>query len=529
MAVVLITIFSMILVTSVQVFSWGSRGTPCVECHTVFDTTVQVSASVSELYVPAGEESSAFTVTVTGAGYDKGYAQAALRVPEGWSAGGDFINYVEDREAPGIWDSYYATEREDPDHTETFTGTIVVPSDAAEGDYTVEVWGAGCDETRTKASDMVPITVHVTLPVVLVHDIAITEVTVSPTEVYVGDSVYIDVTVTNEGDYSETFDVYVYADTDITVIGDETTIDIITSVSLEAGASTTLSVTWDTTGAAEGTYTISAEVPPVPDEEDTADNLFIDGTVTVSPVLIHDVAVIAVVPSSTEVYVGETVSLDVTVENHGDYTEDIAVYVYADLDTTTIGDEVILGPIWVYGLAPTSTSTVAFTWETEAEGTYTISGEATIAVDDHPADNLLIDGTVTVSAPPVALADLVRRSAWPEHHHFDQSAELGRGEDLINTLYGKVGNLGEADVWVKVVFTIYDGRDGVQLGTLETDPYLLTVEEYIVDLTADFDTTAWGTGKFYVEAQCWYDSDGDGTIDTAGAKVKGFGFAVVLS
>jgi len=96
-----------------------------------------------------------------------------------------------------------------------------------------------------------------------VHDIAVTSVTPDPTEVDVGDSVTINVTVANQGDYNETFDVTVYYD--------NTTIETETDISLENGTSTTLTFTWDTTGVAKGTYTIKAEA--ILDlDEDTADN-----------------------------------------------------------------------------------------------------------------------------------------------------------------------------------------------------------------------------------------------------------------
>ena len=105
------------------------------------------------------------------------------------------------------------------------------------------------------------------------HDIAVTDVTPSKTVVRQGSSVNIDVTVANEGDYPETFDITVYADT-TEIETQETT--------LSSGASTTLTFTWNTTGfAAEGQYTISAYAWPVPGETDTADNTLVNGCVSV--------------------------------------------------------------------------------------------------------------------------------------------------------------------------------------------------------------------------------------------------------
>jgi hypothetical protein len=54
------------------------------------------------------------------------------------------------------------------------------------------------------------------------------------------------------------------------------------TVTLESGASTTLTFTWNTTGFAKGNYTISAYAWPVPGETDTADNMLTDGFVIVA-------------------------------------------------------------------------------------------------------------------------------------------------------------------------------------------------------------------------------------------------------
>jgi hypothetical protein len=108
-----------------------------------------------------------------------------------------------------------------------------------------------------------------------VGDIAIANVTPSRTAVRQGSSVNIDVTVENQGDYLETFDVTAYANT--TEIETE-------EITLTSGSSATITFTWDTTGFAAGNYTISAYATPVPGETDTADNTLVDGQVSVTPV-----------------------------------------------------------------------------------------------------------------------------------------------------------------------------------------------------------------------------------------------------
>ena len=109
------------------------------------------------------------------------------------------------------------------------------------------------------------------------HDVGITNVTPDENSVYKGDSISIDVTVENHGDFSETFGVTVYRYKDYKEkIGTEST-------TLEAGGSETLTFTWITVCMDLGTYSISAEATAVSGEFDIVDNKFSDGTITVQP------------------------------------------------------------------------------------------------------------------------------------------------------------------------------------------------------------------------------------------------------
>jgi hypothetical protein len=107
----------------------------------------------------------------------------------------------------------------------------------------------------------------------LVHDIAVTDVTPSKTVVGQGYSLNINVTVENQGDFTETFNVTVYANaTSITT----------QTVTLTSGNSTTITFTWNTTGFAKGNYSMSAYATPVENETYTADNTLVDGWVFVT-------------------------------------------------------------------------------------------------------------------------------------------------------------------------------------------------------------------------------------------------------
>jgi len=104
------------------------------------------------------------------------------------------------------------------------------------------------------------------------HDVAVTNVTPSKTVVGHGFSMNINVTAANQGDFTETSNVTVYANT---------TIILQTEVTLTSGTSTTITFTWNTSDLAKGNYTISAYAWSVPNETYTTDNNCTDGTVKV--------------------------------------------------------------------------------------------------------------------------------------------------------------------------------------------------------------------------------------------------------
>jgi hypothetical protein len=106
------------------------------------------------------------------------------------------------------------------------------------------------------------------------HDVAVVDIQRWKTVVGQGYSMRINVTVSNQGDFTETFNVTVYANT--------TAIETQTVNSMPNGTSTILTFTWGTTGFAKGNYTIWAYAVPVQDETDTADNTYEDGWVLVS-------------------------------------------------------------------------------------------------------------------------------------------------------------------------------------------------------------------------------------------------------
>ncbi|UCE15299.1 MAG: hypothetical protein JSV12_05290 [Candidatus Bathyarchaeota archaeon] len=83
-----------------------------------------------------------------------------------------------------------------------------------------------------------------------IHDVAVTNLDV-PATATLGDIVSINVTVANEGNFTETFNLTCY--TNPTEIGTQSV------TNLGAGNQTTLTFSWNTTGLNSGTYTVTAE------------------------------------------------------------------------------------------------------------------------------------------------------------------------------------------------------------------------------------------------------------------------------
>jgi hypothetical protein len=108
----------------------------------------------------------------------------------------------------------------------------------------------------------------------LIRDIAVTAIEVHPTIAYQGWLVYINVTVKNVGNLTETFTVK--AKYDGTLI-DQTTVN-----NLPPGNETTVTIIWNTKNVTPcHSYTISAEAEPLPFEINLANNLLTDGIVKI--------------------------------------------------------------------------------------------------------------------------------------------------------------------------------------------------------------------------------------------------------
>ena len=223
-----------------------------------------------------------------------------------------------------------------------------------------------------------------------VRDIAVTDVSVSKTQVTVGEIVNINVTVLNQGTQFETFDLSVYRNA--TLIGTRQVVQLAPLIQ------NNLTFLWDTSSVKPGVYRISASAP-LPEDPTPSDNTFVDGFVEIvseiQPSDVHDIAVTNVVPSPTIVKAGQIVTIDVTVRNNGIYNESFYVRVYYD--------HVLIDRKPVYNLAPSTEILLTFKWNTSGVFPlkYVISALAEkVEGETRLADNTFVDGTVTILPYP---------------------------------------------------------------------------------------------------------------------------------
>ncbi|MEM1551148.1 MAG: M14 family zinc carboxypeptidase [Candidatus Bathyarchaeia archaeon] len=105
------------------------------------------------------------------------------------------------------------------------------------------------------------------------HNICVIDVNLSKTNVGQGYTVNINVTVANKGDYTETFNVTLYANT--------TEIET-KEVTLGNGSSLTVTYSWNTANFTFGNYTLWAYAWPIPSEVYMEDNTLNDGWIFVA-------------------------------------------------------------------------------------------------------------------------------------------------------------------------------------------------------------------------------------------------------
>ena len=192
-----------------------------------------------------------------------------------------FADFSPSTTTPSVGDkvTFNASASYDPDGTieswnwnfgdgTTDTGEIVNHTYTTAGNFTVTLTVTDDKDLNDTA------TAGIIVIAVPVHDIAITSVTVSSTEVEIGETVSITVVVENQGNFTENFQVKVYYD--------DTEIQTESITNLDPGDSKTLNITWETAEIDPNTYTIKAVAANVPNETKQDNNTYVDGTVKIT-------------------------------------------------------------------------------------------------------------------------------------------------------------------------------------------------------------------------------------------------------
>ena len=180
------------------------------------------------------------------------------------------------------------------------------------------------------------------------YDVAVSSIVPSALNAYIGDTVNITVVVLNNGTTRhETFNV--------TVFYDDVLIDLKTVLALPPSEEETITFYWNTSDTSPGNYTLSANASILTSEYETSNNRLDDGVIALTVEPNHDIAITSMIPLKTVVFEGYCFSLNVTLENQGNFPETFNVTLYANnnpLNSTQIT------------LDAGYSRTIVFSWET---------------------------------------------------------------------------------------------------------------------------------------------------------------------
>ena len=242
-----------------------------------------------------------------------------------------------------------------------------------------------------------------TAPPTPVTDVAVTSVS-APASLVQGDAaVTVEFTVQNVGNQDVTSDINVTLVSDNATpvnAGDDITIGARTITGgLTAGASTTTTFAWNTTGANTGDHTLTASHNFA---DDDLDNNSRNSVLVTVELAVTDIAITAV-SALSPVVLGDPLDVSVTVDNVGNQhvITGINVTLVSDnatpldlADDITIGAQIITG-----GLVAGGSANRTFTWETSAASTGDHTLTASHSFTDDVAANNSGFTTATVNEP----------------------------------------------------------------------------------------------------------------------------------
>ncbi|MEM3875047.1 MAG: CARDB domain-containing protein [Candidatus Bathyarchaeia archaeon] len=158
----------------------------------------------------------------------------------------------------------------------------------------------------------------------LEHDVAILDVLPDTRNIVVGETLNLNVIVTNKGKQSESFTIKIYFN--------ETFVGTLFIDLLEPNATQTFRFYLNTAGFSEGFYSLCVYIPPVQSETNTVDNTYLAGMVELkaqnaSHTIIHDLAVVLSAPFKSVVN-QEQINITVTMKNFGNVAENFTLKVF---------------------------------------------------------------------------------------------------------------------------------------------------------------------------------------------------------
>ncbi|OGD45704.1 hypothetical protein A3K79_00825 [Candidatus Bathyarchaeota archaeon RBG_13_46_16b] len=319
-------------------------------------------------------------------------------------------NYTEATNVRAYYDAHLISEQsimELAPHAERIIVFHWNTAGIPEGVYQISATATPAEgETNTADNTFVGGSVRIRICPQIIHDVAVIALSASPSEIMAGDQVSIAARIKNWGSLAESFTLRFFYD-DVQI--DESYI-----TSLAPNEERDQIINWNTTGMPEGSYTIKAYIPPLFNETNVANNLYVDGAVLITgvypPTAKHDVAVTAVNASEYQAYVGDSIEIMVVAANVGDFPETFNVTTYANM-------------LEIHGwnslfLQPNSSITLSFSWNTSSlsPGNYSIWAFANPVLGEaDTVNNYFVDGTVTLlSLPSHDVHDVAVVAVQPE-------------------------------------------------------------------------------------------------------------------
>jgi len=329
------------------------------------------------------------------------------------------------------------------------SGSLIVLSDGSNSPVALLFAG---NETQTIANridfvlDHFNVSIDGTPPGPPFTDIEVTTVT-AVSEVVQGNNTRVNVTLRNAGNQYVTtpFDVSLTDDTDGVPAGTATV------AALAPGATTTVGIDWNTSGASIGAHTLTAH-QELADDNSANDRASTTVTVSDVPVPVPDVAV-TYMGAVSELVQGNIAGVNVTVRNVGDL--DIAQAF--DVTVVDATDGVTVGSRSVTGLAVGAQTTVTVNWNTASSslGLHTLIGRQQLPDGNasNDADTIAVRVKDASGNSPVTDIAVTAVSG--------SSAMQGDTTPVTVTLE----NVGNQDVTTPFAVTVVDETDGVAIGS----------------------------------------------------------------